>query len=71
MLVEEAQQVITGIEPQQLRDSVRLRQMVARDFEQIQASVGEMLVIRRFKTGHSSALENRPPCGGYWVEESS
>ena len=28
-------------------------------------------VIRRFKTGHSSALENRPPCGGYWVEESS
>jgi len=30
MLVEEAQQVITGIEPQQLRDSVRLRQMVAR-----------------------------------------
>ena len=45
-LVEEAQQVITGIEPQQLRDSVRLRQMVARDFEQIQASVGEMLVDR-------------------------
>jgi len=29
------------------------------------------LVIRRFKTGHASALENRPPCGGYWVEESS
>ena len=46
MLVEEAQQVITGIEPQQLRDSVRLRQMVARDFEQIQASVGGMLVDR-------------------------
>ncbi len=45
-LVEEAQQVITGIEPQQLRDSVRLRQMVARDFEQIQASVEEMLVDR-------------------------
>jgi hypothetical protein len=44
MQVEEAQQVITGIEPQQLRDSVRLRQMVSRDFEQIQASVGEMLV---------------------------
>ena len=46
ILVEEAQQVITGIEPQQLRDSVRLRQMVTRDFEQIQASVGEMLVDR-------------------------
>ena len=46
MLVKEAQQVITGIEPQQLRDSVRLRQMVARDFEQIQASVREMLVDR-------------------------
>jgi len=45
-LVEEAQQVITGIEPQQLRDSVRLRQMVAQDFEQIQASVEEILVDR-------------------------
>jgi hypothetical protein len=45
-LVEQAQQTITGIEPQQLRDSVRLRQMVANDFEQIQASVGEMLVDR-------------------------
>jgi len=33
-----------AIEPQQLRVSVRLRQTVARDFEQIQASVGEMLV---------------------------
>jgi hypothetical protein len=44
--VKKAQQVITGIEPQQLRDSVRLRQMVTRDFEQIQASVGEMLVDR-------------------------
>jgi len=28
-------------------------------------------VIRRFKTGHASAPENRPPGGGYWVEESS
>ncbi len=46
MLVEEAQQVITGIEPQQLRDSVRLRQMVARDFEQIQAAVGDLLIDR-------------------------
>ncbi len=47
MLVEEAQQTITGVEPQTLRDSNRLRQMVvARDFEQIQASVGEMLVDR-------------------------
>jgi len=45
-LVEEAQQIVSGIEPQQLSDSVRLRQMVARDFEQIQASVGEMLVDR-------------------------
>ena len=45
-LVAEAEQVITGIEPQQLRESNRLRQMVARDFEQIQASVGELLVDR-------------------------
>ena len=41
-----AGQVVSGIEPQQLRDSVRLRQMVAQDFEQIQASVGEMLLDR-------------------------
>jgi hypothetical protein len=45
-LVEQAQQTINGIEPQALRDSNRLRQMVARDFEQIQASVGELLVDR-------------------------
>jgi hypothetical protein len=45
-LVEQAQQTITGIEPQQLRDSARLRQMVANDFEVIQAAVGEMLVDR-------------------------
>mgnify|MGYP006952862715 FL=1 len=45
-LVEQAQQTIHGVEPQTLRDSNRLRQMVARDFEQIQASVGEMLVDR-------------------------
>ena len=46
MLVNEAEQAISGIEPQQLRDSNRLRQMVARDFEQIQASVGDLLVDR-------------------------
>jgi len=45
-IVDLAQQIVSGIEPQQLRDSVRLRQMVARDFEQIQAAVGEMLVDR-------------------------
>ncbi len=45
-LVEQAQQTIMGVEPQTLRDSNRLRQMVARDFEQIQASVGELLVDR-------------------------
>jgi hypothetical protein len=45
-LVEQAQQTITGIEPQTLRDSNRLRQMVARDFEQIQASVAELIVDR-------------------------
>ena len=45
-LVQQAQQVIEGVQPQTLRDSNRLRQMVARDFEQIQAAVGEMLVDR-------------------------
>jgi hypothetical protein len=33
-----------GFEPQTLRDSHRLRQMVAWYFEQIQASVGDLLV---------------------------
>jgi len=57
-LVEQAQQTINGVEPQTLRDSNRLRQMVARDFEQIQASVGDLLVgrprrniLRRGQTG--------------------
>ena len=45
-LVEQAQQTINGVEPQTLRDSNRLRQMVARDFEQIQAAVGGLLVDR-------------------------
>jgi hypothetical protein len=45
-LVAHAQQTISGIEPQQLRDSVRLRQMVASDFERIQAAVGDLLVDR-------------------------
>jgi hypothetical protein len=44
--VEQAQQTINGIEPQTLRDSNRLRHMVALNFEQIQASVGELLVDR-------------------------
>jgi hypothetical protein len=45
-LVDLARQVITGIELQQLRDSVRLRQMVANDFTRIEQAVGEMLVDR-------------------------
>jgi hypothetical protein len=45
-LVEQAQQTINGVEPQTLRGSNRLRQMVARDFEQIQARVGDLLVDR-------------------------
>jgi hypothetical protein len=43
-IVEQAQQTINGVEPQTLRASNGLRQMVARDFEQIQASVGELLI---------------------------
>ncbi|MEI8370204.1 MAG: hypothetical protein WCJ31_17365 [Planctomycetia bacterium] len=57
-LVDQARQVITGIEPQQLRDSVRLRAMVANDFTRIEQAVGEMLVdrprrniLRRGQTG--------------------
>jgi len=45
-LVEQAQQTINGIEPQSLRDSNRLRQMVANDFGRIEAAVGSLLVDR-------------------------
>jgi hypothetical protein len=45
-LVEQAQQTINGIEPQTLRDSNRLRAMVANDFSRVEAAVGEMLVDR-------------------------
>jgi hypothetical protein len=45
-LVDQARQVITGIEPQQLRDSVRLRVMVANDFTRIEQAVGDLLVDR-------------------------
>jgi hypothetical protein len=45
-LVEQAQQTINGVEPQTLRDSNRLRQMVANDFSRIEAAVGELLVDR-------------------------
>ena len=58
-LVEQAQQTITGNEPQQLRDSNRLRQMVARDFEQIQAAVGDLIVDRPRRN-----ILRRPLTGG-------
>ena len=38
--------MITGIEPQQLRDSVRLRAMVANDFTRIEQAVGDLLIDR-------------------------
>jgi hypothetical protein len=60
-LVEQAQRTIAGIEPQQLRDSSRLRNAVARNFEQIQAAVGDLLVdrprrniLRRAQTGETA-----------------
>ena len=43
-MVDQARQVITGTEPQQLRDSVRLRQTVANDFTRIDQAVGDLLV---------------------------
>jgi hypothetical protein len=45
-LVDQARQVITGIEPQQLRDSVRLRAMVVNDFTRIEQAVGDLLIDR-------------------------
>ena len=57
-LVAQAQQTINGVEPQTLRDSNRLRQMVANDFTRIEAAVEELLVdrprrsiLRRAQTG--------------------
>ena len=56
--------------PQTLRDSNRLRQMVALDFEQIQASVGEMLVDRpRFHVVPSKVVADRTKKGHRtWLE---
>jgi hypothetical protein len=45
-LVDQARQVINGIEPQQLRDSVRLRAMVLNDFTRIEQAVGGLLIDR-------------------------
>jgi superfamily I DNA/RNA helicase len=45
-LVDQARQVIAGIEPQQLRDSVRLRAMVVNDFTRIEQAIGGLLVDR-------------------------
>ena len=43
-LVEQAGQVIAGIEPQQLRDSGGFREMVANDFTRNEQGVGDLLV---------------------------
>ena len=45
-LVDQARQVIIGIEPQQLRDAVRLQAMLANDFAWIKQAVEEILVDR-------------------------
>jgi hypothetical protein len=45
-LVEQAQQVVRGVQPQQLRDSNALRQSVAAQLVQVQASLDGMLVDR-------------------------
>ena len=45
-LVERAGQVVTGIEPQQLRDSSSLRQRVAAQMTSVQASLDQLLVDR-------------------------
>ena len=57
-LVDQARQVITGIEIHQHRDSVRLRAMVANDFMRIEQAGGDLLgnrprrnILRRGQTG--------------------
>lgn len=50
---------------------VELKDLRGFDGLLFQVDVEESAVIRRFKTSHSSALQNQPPCGGYWTEESS
>lgn len=45
-LVQRAQQIVTGVEPQQLRDEEGLRQQVARQLGAVQASLDNLLVDR-------------------------
>ncbi len=45
-LVQRAQQIVTGVEPQQLRDEEGLRQQVARQLGAVQASLDDLLVDR-------------------------
>ena len=45
-LVENAQQVVRGVEPQQLRDSQQLRQEVATQMSAVQANLDQLLVDR-------------------------
>jgi hypothetical protein len=57
-LVTDVEQVIAGLSPQQLRQSSRLRQGVAEEFQQIQQTLGGLLldrprraILRRQRTG--------------------
>ncbi|QDU92339.1 hypothetical protein [Lignipirellula cremea] len=45
-LVDQAQQVVRGVEPQQLRDSLSLRQQVAGELQNVQNSLDTLLVDR-------------------------
>ena len=45
-LVEQAHQVVQGIEPQDLRESDSLRQQVAAELTQVQSALDDMLVDR-------------------------
>ncbi len=43
-LVEQAQQVVQGVQPQELRDNAGLRQHIAAELAQVQASLDGMLI---------------------------
>lgn len=59
-LVEQAQQIVRGVEPQDLRDNAGLRQHVATQLSQVQSVLDGMMVDRPRRT----ILRNRPGEGG-------
>jgi ABC-type transporter Mla subunit MlaD len=59
-LVEQAQQLVRGIRPQQLRDSESLRQQVAAEMDRVQVQVEGLLT----EAPRRRLVRNRPSANG-------